>query len=247
MHMEKIEKKAKQARYKWWTDKKMIGTIVLILSVVMLIFSFVKVPFLSSINGYTIGMLLGFYSPFFYFFVIYKSLILIFGDRVKLPTWVKLNNITYWVVAISIVFIGASMGFYQSKNGFTSFGTKTWGSFNNWFDQFTDYKHESAWTPNNTNGGLVGVFLYSFVAMALSGIGALVVSIAVLVIVVSFLVTGSSIGLYRDLMKKRKVDLRDKEIKDNVKTDKKEFDVIEINEDKKNKKNNNPLPFDDPF
>lgn len=249
--METTQKKVKPAGYKWWKDKKMVGTIILISSIILLIFSFVKVPVISSINGYTIGMLLGFYSPLFYFYFIYKSLIMIFGDKITTPTWIKLTNTTYWFVVISIVFISTSMGYYQSKNGFTNIGSKPWDSFNTWWDKFTDGERVSAWTPNNTNGGLIGVFMYSFVAMIASGIGAIILSITMLIISASLLITGTAIGLYKDLAKRKKLDLRDKEIKENkdsnIKQFESEIDELKVEPRKEVKEKIDSLPFDDPF
>lgn len=249
--METTEKKVKPAGYKWWKDKKMVGTIILISSIILLIFSFVKVPVISTINAYTVGMMLGFYSPLFYFYFIYKSLILIFGDKIVTPSWVKLTNTTYWFVVVSIVFISTSMGYYQSKHGFTNIGTKPWNSFHTWWDKFTDGEKVSAWTPNNTNGGLIGVFLYSFVAMIASGIGAIIVSITMLIVSASLLITGTAVGLYKDLVKRKKLDLRDKEIKNdkdsNIKQFESEADISEEVEKEEVKEKIESLPFDDPF
>ena len=267
--MEKIERPPKPTDYKWWKDAKMIGTISLIVTFCLLVFSFVKVPFLSSINGYTVGMLLGVFSPLFYIFVIYKSLIYMFDKKIKLPKWIKLTDVTYWIVVISIVFISSATGFYQAKNGYTSFGIKTWHSFDGWYKEFTGSETVSAWTPNNTIGGVIGVFLYSLSSMLLSGIGSLILAIVMLVISFSILVSGSFIGFYTDLIKRKKTKLNDKEIKETKRSKIKSQGAIEANisnednktvphqsnnliinediiHDDENKKNDS-LPFDDPF
>ena len=245
LNMEKTEGNKLNSRYRWWRDKKMIGTIIIITSLIAMIFVFVKVPFMSTINGYTIGMIMGWYSPLFYVYIIYMGLIMVFGDKIKLPKWIKLNTITYSIVVVSIIFISTSTGYYQSKSGFTSIGAAPWKSFSNWFDSFTDDQAISAWTPVNTNGGLIGVFLYSIVASMASGIGALIVSIGVLVITVSIIISGSTIGLYKEMISKRKVDLKQKEIKDDKLSDISEFEIKDKAEDKQKK--DNSLPFDDPF
>lgn len=254
----------KPASYKWWKDKKMIGTIMLVSTVILIIFSFVKVPVISSINGYTVGMLLGFYSPLFYLYVIYKSCVMIFEDRIKLPTWIKMTNRSYWFVVISIVFISTSLGYYQSKEGFTDIGTKTWHSFNVWFDAFTENGKGSAWTPANTNGGVIGAFLYSFTAMMLSGIGSLILAIISLITSASILITGTGFGIYKYKRKKKETQLvSDEERKHEpveaqpeakqkeVKQTSEEFPFIdEFDDDKpvvKPENNINDLPFDDPF
>lgn len=203
----------KSEKYKWIKDKKIIGTIILILSVAFQLFAFLQVPFFSTIHGYTVGMLLGWYNPFFYFFVAYLGLVLIFGDKVKPPKWIKLNYVTYWIVAISITFIGLATGYYQTKDNWTVIGPKAWDTFNTWFDDFRDGGSYGAWTPANTNGGVIGVFLYSFFTMISSGIGSFIVAVGSLALTVSYMVTGSSIGFYKNLINKRKIALQQKEIK----------------------------------
>lgn len=263
----------KPASYKWWKDPKMLGTILLISTIIIVIFSFVQVPFISSINGYTFGMLFGFYSPLFYLFIIYKACLMLFDGKVKIPKWVKVTNLTYWFVAISIIFISTSSGYYQTKDSFTEIGLKPWNTFNNWFKNFTN--SPSAWTPNSlTNGGITGAFLYSITAMISSGIGSLILSILALVTSVSLLVTGTAFGLYKDLTEKKEKELESKEITKEIKINKEskkikeqaqESDDSSINQNNNNafspeelfkkedtpqeRENNNkkPLPFDDPF
>ena len=251
--------------YKWWRDSKMIGTILLIISVIMIVFTFVKVPFFSTITAYTVGMMLGFYAPLFYLFIIYKSLMMIFKEKLTLPKWLRFTDVTYWLLVVSIVFLSTSLGYYQSKNGFTTWGTETWGSFNSWYDVFTDNEHASGWTPDNTNGGLIGAFIYSFTAMATTGIGALILAIIAIFTTTSLLISGSFWGFYKDMIAKRKEKLKEKEIKykENAKMDKfdlktkddaSEYDVIKEKEnakiknmDDKNDKKSDSLPFDNPF
>ena len=199
----------KDIKYKWWQDKKMIGTIILLISAAFQIFAFLKVPILSTIHGYTIGMLFGFYNPVFYLFIIYKSSMMIFESKINLPKWVKLSNFSYWFLSISIIFIGTSLFYYQTIIGFTSIGTAPWGSFKSWFNDFTS---TTAWAPTNTNGGIVGAFMYSFFSMCISGVGTLVVAILSLITSISVLVTGTFFGLYKNMLNRQKVTLKQKEI-----------------------------------
>lgn len=203
----------KQEKYKWMKDKKIIGTIILILSVTFQLFAFLQVPFFSTIHGYTIGMLLGWYNPFFYFFTAYIGLLMIFGDKVKLPKWIKLNYITYWIVAISITFIGLATGFYQTKDNWTIIGPKAWNTFDTWFSDFRSGGSYGAWTPANTNGGIIGAFLYSVFTMISSGVGSFIFAVGSLALTISYMITGSSIGFYKNLINKRKISLQQKEIK----------------------------------
>ena len=263
--MKEIESTNIKHSYAWWRDNKMLGTIILISTVLIGIFAWLNIPFLSSIHAYTIGMLMGFYNPLFYIYVTYKALLMIFGDRIKLPKWVKLSQSSYLFVCISIIFVGTSSGYYQEKTSFTSFGLNPWSSFSEWWNDYTQDGTASTWKPINTNGGLIGVFLYSIFSMALSGIGALILSIVSLVISASLLITGTSIGLYKKLINKRKLILRNKEI-NNEDTDLNEFiekesinnfkkdtnETIRIKLNNTNKKddsklNKQDLPFDDPF
>lgn len=243
--------------YAWWRDKKMIATILLIILVTMLIFGFLQIPILSTIPRYTINMMLGFYSPLFYAFGIYWCLTIIFGERIVLPKWVKLNSFTYWVVAFSVVFVSTSLFYYQDSTGYTSIGGEPWKAFDKWFHDFTQ---TSAWYPQNTNGGVIGVFLYSFFAMISSGIGAMIISIAALAVSISIIITGSFFGFYKNLIKKQKFIHRKKEndIDKQINVERQNF-----NKDKESKNINIPssdfkesnekneqdddFPFEDPF
>ena len=195
--------------YNWFYDQKIKGTIIVFVSILMLIFSFLKVVFLSSIDGYTFGMLLGFYSPFVYIYFLYVGLELIFGDKFKKPSWIKFNKKNYWLLILIIVFLSSSMGFYQSKGGFVIIGAEPWKNFQDWFDTFTNkgISDSSSWFPGKTNGGLLGVFLYSLVATVVSGIGAIIVGVILLTIFISIILTGSSLEFHRMILLKKKFNI----------------------------------------
>ncbi|MCK5946026.1 MAG: hypothetical protein KAG04_02010 [Mycoplasmataceae bacterium] len=252
-----IESEIETPKYKLSEDKKMIGVILLILAVSMQVFAFLNVPFFTTIHSYTIGMLLGAYNPLFYGYIIYISLLMVFKDKVVLPSWIKLTKWTYLFVAISIVFIGSSTGDLQSQidHGWTVIGGDAFKQFPNWYKEFTE--GQSAWYPHNINGGLLGVFLFSITAMVSSGIGAFIISIVLLVLSISVMATGTIVGLYKGMIKKRNLDLKKHRISEDKKVS---FDRLEVTtredfvekpkeEVKKQKKEepNDVLPFDDPF
>lgn len=195
--------------YNWLYDKKIKGTIIVFISVSMLIFSFLKVVFLSSIDGYTFGMLLGFYSSFVYIYFLYIGLELILGDKFKKPSWIKFNKKNYWFLVLIIIFLSTSTGFYQSKGGFIIIGAEPWKNFQSWFDTFTNkgLSETSSWFPGKTNGGLLGVFLYCLVATFVSGVGAMIVGIILLTIFISIILTGSSLEFHKTILLKRKFNI----------------------------------------
>lgn len=259
----KVHKNNKNA---WYKDKKVIGTIVLILAVAFQLFAFLKVPFFTTIHGYTIGMMLGWYNPFFYLFTSYVALVMIFGEKIKLPKWVKLNNITYWIVVICIAFIGVATGYYQTKEQWTTIGIKSWDTFDTWFHSFAHGGKYGAWTPANTNGGVIGVFFYSLFTMISSGIGSFFIAIICFVICLSFIISGSSYAFYKNLINKKKITLQQKEIKVELEADKVEKIIAEVpkqaqmdfedpfaEEEKQEEKpkpeneKKSDFPFDDPF
>ncbi len=53
------EQKIVSTKNSWLKDKKVIGTIIMIIAIAFLFFGFLKVPFFSTIHGYTIGMMFG--------------------------------------------------------------------------------------------------------------------------------------------------------------------------------------------
>ncbi len=241
--------------YSWWKDKKMVGTIILIVTVIFQIFAFLQVPFLTSIHAYTIGLLFGFYNPFFYFYVAYISLIMIFGSKVQLPNWVKLTKVSYWFVAISIMFIGSSSGEYQHQlGGWTQIGTKNWSAFTLWWNAFTENGLGSAWTPAATNGGVVAALFYSLTSMISSGIGSFILSIVLIATSVSVIVSGTSFGFYKTLIKNRTLTLKQREIQTvkNDVMDLSDFEDATVEDYSKETEIDeqellNAFPFEDPF
>ncbi len=184
------------------------GVMLLIIVVSFQIFAFLEVPFITTIHGYTVGMLFGFYNPLFYIFMTYIALLFITNNKLRLPKWLKLKWSTYWIIVLSIVFISASAGYYQVKNGWFSIGADSWLSFDKWFTDFT--VNNNAWLPANTNDGFIGVFLYSFFAMIFSGVGAFIIAILSVLVPVSLLFTGSAWGLYRKIIRKKMLSKRQK-------------------------------------
>ena len=237
-----MTKDNKEKKYVFLKDKKMIATIILIITVAMQIFAFLPVPGPTTIHKYTVGMILGWYHPLFYGYIIFLCLIIIFNLKPKAPSWMKISTFSYFFIAISIIFIIGSTGYFQSKGNWTEIGAKPWHAMNDWWDSFKD--SDNAWIPSATNGGVIGSFMYSFFAMMFSGIGAFIFSIILLVLSISLLVSGTLVGLYKDILKKKKMDTT-KEKKDNEK--KVEFAEIEIKKEDKPKEDVEIFPFDDPF
>ena len=238
--------------YIWYHDRKVIGLLILSFAVAFQLFAFLKVPGLTTMHGYTIGMLIGFYNPFFYLFVSYVGLRLLFEDKWKQPKWIKFNATNYWIIVMAIIFVSVSTTFYQEATSYTSFGSRPWSSFKKWYGDFTS--ESNAWFPINTNGGILGAFLYSIVAMLLSGIGAFIISI--MLIISSFTYFGlKSWFAFRD---KRIKKPNPKAIAASKKIDKKTT-VTNKNDSqtyqKQTSESKNPdkktsegiLPFDDPF
>lgn len=240
----------------------MVGMIVLIFSIMFQIFAFLNVPFFTTIHAYTIGMIFGYYNPLFYLFVVYVGLQMLLGPKVKLPSWIKLTPVTYWIVAILIVFIAASTGYYQSKSKWTEIGPKAWSAMDEWF---TEFKGSSWVSPENTNGGCIGAILYCFFTMIASGIGSFIIAIVGLVVAISYIITGSSIGFYRNLLRKRRELLHAAEVAEKEKTvdltliptkkstdkQKQATQTQEISSLKESEANNqtsdDDFPFEDPF
>ncbi|WP_127942864.1 MULTISPECIES: hypothetical protein [unclassified Mycoplasma] len=198
-----MPKQKTETSYLWWKDQKIFGTCLLIVAVSFQIFAFLDIPVMTTIHGYTVGLMLGFYNPLFYALVIYVALRYLTSGRLVLPRWIKIKTSTYCVLVVSILFVSASSGYYQTETGWFAVGPKTWTAFERWFLDFT--RNWNAWFPANTNGGVIGVFLYSFFAMILSGVGAFVVAILWVVVPFSILFTGSVWGLYYRLLSNRVV------------------------------------------
>ena len=246
--METLEQEeTKRVRYKWYRDPKMKSTTILIATVVIMIFGFLKVPVITTIHSYTVGAIMGFYSPLFYLFVIIQCFRTIFDDKLTYPSWIKVNKISFWFIVMSIIAVGTSAGFYQGKGSFTEFGSDAWKTFDTWWADWTDHNTVSGWYPNNTNGGIFGAFYYSMTSMCISGIGSFILSIFLLILSLSIVATGSFFQLYRSLIRSNKHS-KQKQL-----AEQKTITAIPIADtsidDDKDEENNEEknLPFDDPF
>ena len=232
-------------------DKKMIGVILLIIISAFQIFAFLNVPVLTTIHAYTAGMLFGVYNPLFYAYAAYLSIIMIFGDKVAMPTWIKLGRVSYWFVAVAVIFIGSSSGYIQNTitDGWTGIGVKSLSAMSKWFEIFTS---GNVWFPSNINGGLLGWFLFSITSAGLSGIGSLIFAVMCLVVSVSLLVTGTWIGFYKTLIKRKETD-DDDAIEPTNEIDLSQFENNEqtktgiIVQNTPVEPDVNDLPFEDPF
>ena len=249
----------KPKKYKWTRDKKILGLILGSVSIVIFVFSFLKLPVISSINAYTLGMLLGWHSAFVYAYLFYVSANMLFDNKLKVPSWFKLNNKTYLFIALSVIFISVSSGYYQTHtNSWTKLGSAPVQSVSYWWnDVFTN--SNSAWKPKISNGGVLGAVFYLVTASASTGIGALTIAIILLTCSISVLATGTISGLYKNINAKRKAVNAIKNIKEikikpaKIKTidlkdidDNEVMDIVEVKqEEEKEETEEIILPFDE--
>ena len=227
-------------QYIWWKDKKILGIILLIITIIMQIFAFIEVPIITTIHGYTIGMMFGYYNPLFYFYFIYIALEMMFFNKIKIFKWIKLTKKTYWFLVISIVMAGTSLGYYQVKNGFTNLGSSTWSVFKYWFNNYTNNESVSFWFPCNTNGGIIGASIYVVTSTILTGIGSMIITIFMLSLSIVFLVKGHDNKFFifnkiNGFKKKNKKNKEEEKTSKNIKLKQKENFFEES------------LPFEDPF
>ncbi len=231
-------------KYNFLKDEKIIGTIILITISIMQIFAFLRVPVLSSIHAYTVGMMLGNFNPFFYAFCAFFALSKIFPNKIHLPKWIKLSVMTYWFVVISLIFVVHS--WYAHPSGISQIGAQPWkDEFPKWWKNFSDTKY--AWAPRNYWGGLVGSFTWSFFTTFLSPIGSGIFASVMLALSLSLIITGSFIGLFKNLKNKKWKELKIKEAsKDELKELVEEQEPINKIEELE-KTQEMMLPFEDPF
>ncbi|CAM9100336.1 DNA translocase FtsK [Mycoplasma marinum] len=244
--------------YRPLRDRKILGMILLVIAVTMQIFAFLEVPFLSSLHAYTIGMVFGSFNPFFYIFVIFHSILMIFPNKIKVVKWFKLTNFSYWFIALSIMFVThAWVENSTSENSTTlnTFGETAWeNSFSRWWSHYSaPDSNGTHWVPANYWGGVIGYSIWSMFAMIVSPIGAGVIAALMLLISLSYIMTGSVIGLYKFKRNNKIQSLKEKETQ--------QEELIMVPEKGQEDKNENQqqviktedsneefiLPFDDPF
>ena len=233
-------------------DSKTKGLLIFLGSLTLLVFSFIKVPFLTTIHSYTVGLMLGRFSPFFYAYYIYIGALIFTNYKFEMPKWKSMTKYSYWFLVLSIAFVATT---FASSN-YKVVGYKAFNEFTEWFNEFTD--SSGKWyLPKDTIGGVLGVFMYSVVSMVLSGIGSIIVSISLIIAAGSMLLTGTAFGLYINLIgnakkarfKSVREQLNEKVTAEETKEMQKNVENLlpEVDENSDEIEDVFDLPFDDPF
>ena len=74
-------KRISSGQYLWWRDNKMVATIYLIIISTMQVFAFLRMPVLTTMHAYTIGMLVGYYNPLVYLCLAFLCLKIMVGTH----------------------------------------------------------------------------------------------------------------------------------------------------------------------
>lgn len=162
-----------QKQYKIWKSKYFIGLILLIVFSYLFIVSIIQIPGFSTINSYTMAMLFGYYSYFFYIAFIFYGLCLLFQIDIKIDKFIakKFNKKLHfsWFSFLFLV-IGIAL-IYESINNAVKFKTIFPGigafkfSFTEWWKSFTNNFNEygTPALPNINNSGIIVTFCMSLI------------------------------------------------------------------------------------
>ena len=185
-----------KTNYKFYKDRKMIAIILILFSIILEIGTLMNTPVIATINSYTIGVLFGRYSFFFYFYIFATSIVYILKFQKGIKIF-KITKISYWVFVLCFMTMIVSWFFYAkkfplSKGILGSGGFKH--SFGLWWDQFKHSKY--VWAPTTSDAGLIGALLFSIFSSFLGAIGAAILYTIFSILAFSFMITGSWIGIY---------------------------------------------------
>lgn len=181
-------------QYKIFASKQFIGMIMVAISVLLFVFSFISIPGFSTINGYTFGMLFGYYSYFFYIGFIILGLCYLFQIDVKIDKFIatKYNRkiyfswFSYIFLSLGIALVVESILFLVHHNGrvFPEFGAFE-KNFSNWWNTFTNNGDPSKTALPNVLQSQ-GVIISLFMSMIVSWSGCIVSIILGLVFILYF-------------------------------------------------------------
>lgn len=192
-------------KYKWYSDKKIIGLIILFVALAMQVFAFLDLPVLTTIHSYTVGMIFGYFNPFFYLYIAYIGFSLTFDYKAPRFNWLNVNRYSYWFYVLSFMYIFVGTGYYQvAKNGWFSISSSAWKIMPSWFEEFTA-SGKQWWLPRTTLAGVLSSFMYAMTSTFVSGIGSFVLSILLLFFVVSKICTGQIFGFFKQRESKRRL------------------------------------------
>lgn len=192
-------------QYKWYKDKKISGLIILFLAIAMQVFAFLNLPVLTTLHSYTIGMIFGYFSPFFYLYIAYIGFTFAFDYKAPKLNWLNVNRYSYWFYVLSIMYIFVGTGYFQTISGWFKISSSAWEIMTKWFEHFTQSKKEW-WLPYTTPVGVIGSFAYALTTTFISGIGSFIVSIVLIFFVVSKIITGSTLGFFRQKSRIKKLE-----------------------------------------
>lgn len=214
-------------QYKIFASKQFIGMIMVAMSVLLFVFSFISIPGFSTINGYTFGMLFGYYSYFFYIGFIILGLSYLFQIDVKVDKFIatKYNRkiyfswFSYIFLSLGIALVAESIIFLVRHNGrvFPEFGAFE-KNFSAWWNIFTNNGDPSkAALPNVLQSQ--GVIISLFMSMIVSWSGCIVSIILGLVFILYF----AYFTLYGSITNRLRFKVNNENSKKN-KMDKEEFE-----------------------
>lgn len=195
-----------QTKYIFYKDTRIIAIIIAFIAITLQVAEFTKTPVLYTIHAYTIGILFGQYSAFFYFYCLLIS-ITILVKPIRFLKFIQLTQWSYWLFSLSLMTALVTWFYYVnnlSLNG-NSIGTGAWRqSFGLWWHNFTNLKTHSIWYPSTPDAGIIGALLYSSLAFFSTTVVTAISYSIMACLAFSVMITGTWIGLYKNILKYKK-------------------------------------------
>jgi len=232
-------------KYVFYKDSRLLAVIIIFVALLLQIGALTQTPGLVTIHTFSVGILFGAYSPFFYFYCLLMASTFLFKN-IRILHVIKLTQITYWIFAFSLMAALVSWFYYTGNDAISnsSLGATPFKqTFGLWWK---NYNGPEWWNHSTPDAGVIGALLFSIIASFTTTFGAAITYSCLAVLGFSLILTGTWVGLYRNIFiyaKKAKKD--DKKSNDSIINKKKPFIAIEDDFKNEKPKSNAPLPFRD--
>lgn len=236
-----------KSKYIFYKDSRLISIIIILTALVLQIGAFTHTPVLVTIHTYSVGILFGRYSTFFYLYCLLMVVTIIF-QNIRILHIIKLTQLTYWFFSLSLMTALVTWFYYTSNLSIntSSLGTGAFKqSFKLWWNNYNS-PSSSWWDHSTPDAGVIGALLYSIVASFSTTIVTAIIYSCLAILGFSLIVTGTWIGLYRNIILHAK-NTKNKVQKNEDSIVNRESPFISIDDNFKddNKKSSVILPFCD--
>ncbi|MBN3534943.1 hypothetical protein [Mycoplasma procyoni] len=223
----KTNQKPFKTKFEKIKDSRLVWISVFLINLAFLVFSIVKIPVLSTIHSYTIGLFFGVFSYVYFGLIFIISFIKITHLNFLKTKWYRITMIDLAIISMLIVFLvefSLNIDSINYKWGFSAMQEQ----FSRFWETFKSTK--DAMLPNDFHFGAAIIFCVSLLISLATNLGALIILALALLIYITVVVILSKkhYVLVISSNKRLKKTNKNKKIEQTQNTDQKENDQVAV-------------------